>query len=159
MEMTIDELSTLMLGISDNTATDMLHGLAGRSRIDGLHGEYGHQTPEVLAPQLNISEQFHLFFSFPASIGVGPLMIQAKYGSNYGIFVPNFRHCKRIVPQHSKRIKADPPTAPMSWMQRLNRSLPSTSKPFLNAAANCASSPVLRSRREALADRMTRTAD
>ncbi len=67
MEMTIDELSTLMLGVSDNTATDMLHGLAGRSRIDGLHAEYGHQTPEILAPQLGISEQFHLFFSFPLS--------------------------------------------------------------------------------------------
>lgn len=65
MEMTIDELSTLMLGVSDNTATDMLHGLAGRSRIDALHAEYGHQTPEILAPQLGISEQFHLFFSFP----------------------------------------------------------------------------------------------
>ncbi|MEE4218416.1 MAG: serine hydrolase [Xanthomonadales bacterium] len=67
MEMTIDELSTLMLGVSDNTATDMLLGLAGRGRIDGLHAEYGHQTPEILAPQLGISEQFHLFFSFPES--------------------------------------------------------------------------------------------
>ncbi len=67
IEMTIDELATLMLGISDNTATDMLHGLAGRSRIDGLHSEYGHQTPLIMAPQLNISEQFHLFASFPES--------------------------------------------------------------------------------------------
>lgn len=64
-EMSIDRLSTLMLGVSDNTATDMLLGLAGRSRFNGLHAEYGHSTPNLLSPQLGISEQFHLFFSFP----------------------------------------------------------------------------------------------
>ncbi len=63
--MTVDRLATLMLGVSDNTATDMLLALAGRDRIDGLHAEYGHQTPRLMAPQLGISEQFHLFFSFP----------------------------------------------------------------------------------------------
>jgi hypothetical protein len=65
IDLSIDRLATLMMGISDNTATDMLLGLAGRDRIDGLHAEYGHATPTLLAPQLGISEQFHLFFSFP----------------------------------------------------------------------------------------------
>lgn len=64
-DMSIDQLSTLMLGVSDNTATDMLLSLAGRNRFNGLHAEYGHQTPNLLSPQLGISEQFHLFFSFP----------------------------------------------------------------------------------------------
>ncbi len=62
--MSIDQLSTLMLGVSDNTATDMLLGLAGRDRFNGLHAEYGHSSPDLMAPQLGISEQFHLFFSF-----------------------------------------------------------------------------------------------
>ncbi|MEE4174513.1 MAG: serine hydrolase [Xanthomonadales bacterium] len=63
--LTVDELSTFMLGISDNTATDMLLARVGRERMDGLHAEYGHRMPELMAPQLGISEQFHLFFSFP----------------------------------------------------------------------------------------------
>ena len=61
----IDKLATLMLGVSDNTATDMLLARAGRDRFDGLHAEYGHQMPELMTPQLGISENFHLFFSFP----------------------------------------------------------------------------------------------
>ncbi|WP_191621150.1 serine hydrolase [Marinihelvus fidelis] len=65
LPLSVDQLSTLMMGVSDNTATDMLLALAGRDRIDGLHAEYGHSMPEVMAPQLGISEQFHLFFSFP----------------------------------------------------------------------------------------------
>ena len=65
LELSIDELSTLMMGISDNTATDMLLDRAGRDRIDALHAEYGHSMPELMTPQLGISEQFHLFFSFP----------------------------------------------------------------------------------------------
>lgn len=67
LPMTVDTLSSYMMGISDNTATDMMLAAAGRDRIDGLHAEYGHKTPKILAPQLGISEQNHLFFSFPES--------------------------------------------------------------------------------------------
>ncbi len=67
LPLTIDELSTLMIGISENTATDMLLGQAGRERINGLHAEYGHSTPELMAPQLGISEQFHVLGSFSES--------------------------------------------------------------------------------------------
>ncbi|MEM1411840.1 MAG: serine hydrolase [Pseudomonadota bacterium] len=61
----IDKLSTLMMAVSDNTATDMLLDIAGRDRFDGLHAAYGHETPALMTPQLGISENFHLFFSFP----------------------------------------------------------------------------------------------
>jgi len=64
-ELTVDELATFMMGVSDNTATDMLLALAGRARIESLHAEYGHGNPSLITPQLGISEQFHLFFSFP----------------------------------------------------------------------------------------------
>ncbi len=39
----------------------------------------------------------------------------------HGVFAPNFKQRKRIVPRQSRRIDADQPTAPMSWMQRLKR--------------------------------------
>ncbi|HKJ16996.1 MAG TPA: serine hydrolase [Xanthomonadales bacterium] len=65
LPLTIDQYASLMMGISDNSSTDMLHALAGRDRIDSIHAEFGLSQPEVMAPQLNISEQFHLFQSFP----------------------------------------------------------------------------------------------
>jgi hypothetical protein len=58
------DLATLMMGISDNTATDLLHERVGRSLLDGLVVSYGHATPTLLQPFLNISEQFHVFRSF-----------------------------------------------------------------------------------------------
>lgn len=87
---TIDTLSTLMLAVSDNTATDMLLALAGRERFDGLHAEYGHRTPELMTPQLGISENFHLFFSFPLNESL-------SYVNGTEAFRRNFLE-NRIVP-------------------------------------------------------------
>ena len=39
----------------------------------------------------------------------------------HGVFAPNFKHRQRIVPRRPRRIDADKPPAPMSWMQRLKR--------------------------------------
>lgn len=39
----------------------------------------------------------------------------------HGVFAPNFKHRQRIVPQRPRRIDADKPPAPMSWIQRLKR--------------------------------------
>jgi hypothetical protein len=39
----------------------------------------------------------------------------------HGVFAPNFKHRKHIVPQRPRHIDADQPLAPMSWMQRLKR--------------------------------------
>jgi hypothetical protein len=40
----------------------------------------------------------------------------------HGVFAPNFKHRKRIVPDRSRRVvDSDKPPAPMSWMQRLKR--------------------------------------
>ncbi len=63
----VGDLATLMMGISDNTATDLLHERVGRTRIDQIVGEYGVAQPDLLRPFLGISEQFHLFTSFPLS--------------------------------------------------------------------------------------------
>jgi hypothetical protein len=61
----VADLATLMMGISDNTATDLLHERVGRARLDQVVGEFGMANPDLLRPFLNISEQFHLFYSFP----------------------------------------------------------------------------------------------
>ena len=60
----LGDLATLMMGISDNTATDLLHEVIGRDHIDGVIGNIGLANPDVLRPILGISEQFHVFRSF-----------------------------------------------------------------------------------------------
>ncbi len=41
----------------------------------------------------------------------------------HGVFAPNFKHRKLIVPKHSPSPHRDPdkPLAPLTWMQRLKR--------------------------------------
>jgi hypothetical protein len=59
------DLAALMMGNSDNTATDLLHAWAGRSRMNQAVTELAPADPNLLIPLLNISEQFHVFRSFP----------------------------------------------------------------------------------------------
>lgn len=61
----LQDVMTLMMGISDNTATDLLHELVGRDWIEQIVNEFEHAQPQLLTPFLGISEQFHLFYSFP----------------------------------------------------------------------------------------------
>ena len=61
----VGDLARLMIGISDNTATDLLHQRVGRTRLDQIVTEYGVAQPDLLRPFLGISEQFHVFLSFP----------------------------------------------------------------------------------------------
>ncbi|HPF72504.1 MAG: serine hydrolase [Rhodanobacteraceae bacterium] len=59
------DMAILMLGISDNTATDHLHQWVGRETIESYIAASGTAHPDLLLPLLSINEQFHLFFSFP----------------------------------------------------------------------------------------------
>jgi len=61
----VSDLAALMMGISDNTATDHIHHLTGRTTINAFVDRSGVADPNVLKPVLDISEQFHLFDSFP----------------------------------------------------------------------------------------------
>lgn len=61
----LQDVMTLMMVNSDNTATDLLHELVGRDWIEQILGEFEHAQPELMTPLLGISEQFHLFYSFP----------------------------------------------------------------------------------------------
>ena len=60
----VRDLGILMMGISDNTATDLLHQLVGRDTIAPIV-QATVAAPNLLLPFLGISEQFHLFRSFP----------------------------------------------------------------------------------------------
>jgi hypothetical protein len=60
----VHELAVLMMGISDNTATDLLHERVGRAAIEQVVLDFGVAQPQRLMPFLNISEQFHVFRSF-----------------------------------------------------------------------------------------------
>ncbi|MEZ5496758.1 MAG: serine hydrolase [Gammaproteobacteria bacterium] len=59
------DIATLSLGLSDNTAADLLHEVIGRDFIELVISSLGLSNPEDLIPLLNISEQNHLFWSFP----------------------------------------------------------------------------------------------
>lgn len=56
----LEQLATLMISISDNTATDTLMRLVGRERIDARLGATGHSRPDLLRPFLMTSEAFNL---------------------------------------------------------------------------------------------------
>lgn len=64
-QFSVFDLAQLMMGISDNTATDLLHEQVGRAVLDDAIEDSGVADPHVLQPLLGISEQFHLFYSFP----------------------------------------------------------------------------------------------
>lgn len=67
----VADLATLMMGISDNTATDLLHQRVGRGVINQFVAASGVADPNVLTPLLGISEQFHLFYSFDLATSLG----------------------------------------------------------------------------------------
>lgn len=60
------DMATLMMGISDNSATDHLHELVGRSRIETVVQQFGNTHAGLMTPFPSVNEQFHLFFSVSA---------------------------------------------------------------------------------------------
>lgn len=64
----VTELTTLMQGISDNTATDLLLNRIGRAPVEALVLDWGMPAPpasNALLPFMGVSQNFHLFRSFP----------------------------------------------------------------------------------------------
>ncbi len=82
----VSELARLMLGISDNTATDLLHQVAGLTRLDDFVALSGVADSDVLQPLLSINQQFHLFYSFDLATSQGYLdateLIQRNFLQN-----------------------------------------------------------------------------
>jgi beta-lactamase class A len=58
--MTLHSLATLMISISDNSATDTLLGALGRNRVGAMVAATGHANPAVTLPILSTRELFAL---------------------------------------------------------------------------------------------------
>lgn len=56
----LTDMARLMIGNSDNTATDHLHERVGRATIDAWIEASGGAHPDLLLPLLKINEQFHV---------------------------------------------------------------------------------------------------
>jgi beta-lactamase class A len=61
----IDDLASLMLGISDNTATEHLFKLAGRPAHEAVLDQFNHANQDAMEPFLSMNEAFHLYFTVP----------------------------------------------------------------------------------------------
>jgi len=59
------DYAILMLGISDNTATEHLFTLIGRPAIEAILSQFNFATLDVMLPFLSMNETFHLFFTVP----------------------------------------------------------------------------------------------
>ena len=57
---TVETLATLMISISDNTATDALIRLVGRERVEARVAASGHSQPVAMRPLLTTVEAFQL---------------------------------------------------------------------------------------------------
>lgn len=59
------EMASLMMGVSDNTATDHIHELVGRERVEATLKAFRHRNRELMTPFLSTNEQFHILWSLP----------------------------------------------------------------------------------------------
>lgn len=62
-EFDVRDMSTLMLGISDNTATEHLFKLVGRDRNEAIIDQFGFDDRDAILPFLSMNEAFHLYFT------------------------------------------------------------------------------------------------
>ena len=62
---TVTDMAALMLGISDNTATEHLFRLVGRDRNEAILAQFNYAAPDLMLPFLSMNEAFHLYFTVP----------------------------------------------------------------------------------------------
>lgn len=62
-EFSVTDLAALMLGISDNTATEALFRLVGRDRNEAILTEFNHANQDAMLPFLSMNEAFHLYWT------------------------------------------------------------------------------------------------
>lgn len=69
VSLTVVEAAELMMGISDNTATDHLLGLVGRDAVEAQLDVLGHSSPGRNRPFLGASDLFRLKLGDPIRLG------------------------------------------------------------------------------------------
>ena len=62
-QLSIRNLANLMLGVSDNTSTDLLHELVGRNRVEEILRTFGRRNRDLMTPFLSTNEQFHILWT------------------------------------------------------------------------------------------------
>ena len=63
----LSDMATLMMGISDNTATDHLHRLVGRTFAEAQLARFNNANPGLMTPFLSVNENFNLLHAAPAA--------------------------------------------------------------------------------------------
>lgn len=58
----LSDMAALMMGRSDNTATDHLHELVGRTAIESILRPFNNRNRSGLTPFLSVNEQFQIFW-------------------------------------------------------------------------------------------------
>jgi len=61
----VSDLANMMMGISDNSATDHLHDLLGRTKAEQILSQFNHNHADLMTPFLSTNENFHLYWSLP----------------------------------------------------------------------------------------------
>ncbi len=64
-QFTVSDMATLMLGISDNTATEHVFRLLGRAANESILTQFNYASPDLMLPFLSMNEAFHLYFTVP----------------------------------------------------------------------------------------------
>lgn len=82
----IDDLASLMLGISDNTATEHLFKLVGRDANETMLDQFNHANQDAMEPFLSMNEAFNLYFTSPQAEAIAYVtadeMTQRDYVDN-----------------------------------------------------------------------------
>ena len=82
-QFSITDLAALMMGVSDNTATDHLFNFVGRPANEEILDDFNFSNTSVIEPFLTTNEAFHLFFTRPLSEALSYASGSETFQRNY----------------------------------------------------------------------------
>ncbi len=82
-QISVRDLAALMLGISDNTATEHLFRLVGRDANEAILTQFNYANPDLMLPFLSMSEAFHLYFTVPLQDALDYLVASEQAQRDY----------------------------------------------------------------------------
>ena len=68
LPISVRDMANLMIGVSDNTATDHIHAILNQELLASTVNLFNHASPELMQPFLSISQNFSIFFSFSLAV-------------------------------------------------------------------------------------------
>lgn len=79
----LPHMAVMMMGDSDNSATDHLHELVGRTRLEAILAQFDNQHPQLLTPLLSVNEVFTLLFDVPLAEAQAYAVGTEEFQRNY----------------------------------------------------------------------------